>query len=119
MISLEDIRNQMYNTHLRTPRRWVMHSGEVNRAVLHGDIYSVLYQNVGFLFPTLDLLSGHVDILVQDTCDIVCDLQGIDNMFCIQTGFIFMHDGDIENFLHFSVTTRVLRMIQRLTTVIY
>jgi hypothetical protein len=116
MISLEHIRNQIYTTHLRTPRRWLLQSGEVNRAVLHGDIFSILYENVGFMFPTIDVMSAHVDLLVQDTCDLVCDLQGIDNMFFSPTGYVFLDDNNIESFLHYSVTTRVLRMIERLVS---
>lgn len=110
-ISSEAIRACLRGVHRH--RAWLHPSGEVNRPVLKSDMAFVLLHTIPqfSITPAWDAL---LDNVVQDICDVVSDLQGVDNTnpsFYAQDLVVYMSDTTIELFLDMHVGTKLIRAI--------
>jgi len=101
-----EIRQQLRQFHLT--HNWLFASGEVDRDMLRADLYKVLRDHDCGLPPQC------IEQIIQNTCDIVTNLQGLDPVYpnCYDSNnFVFLDDSSIELFLDSYIPTVLLRAL--------
>lgn len=104
--SSNEIREELRELH--NLHAWLHPSGEVNREQLSNDIETVL-ESFG-----LEKNQCVVEKIIQETCDVVTNLQGLDPIspeYMDNSGIVFLNDHYIEIFLDAFVPTRLLRVL--------
>lgn len=118
MISSIAVRDNLIALHSMSNRRWLHYSGEVSRHVLKADILCAL-QATSPLLILPDYMDYQIDTLIQNVCDVVTDLQGLDPIrigFYAEQNIVYLDDDSIEQFLEAHVSTRLLRMLSSISS---
>ncbi len=101
-----EIRHELHELHKL--HAWLHPSGEVNRELLYVDLQQIVNHF------SIHINENILQTIIQDTCDIVTNLQGLDPIspeYMDLSEIVFLDDHYIEIFLDAFVPTRLLRVL--------